>query len=250
MSGGSASKLSELLEASSPELEAAVADARHELHELDERARDLDERRQTLVSLITRAQAALGEDGAAYQRQVESLQNLKKAIADIVTAKKRLQLQEEQLKQEADKLDGQAREAMSAGHEDHARATLERKQLAIREAGSIGQQIARLESEQRKLNESEQQQRAEVQHLHSKRTLSSTPSISSITTRDPGEGDVDRQLDQLGAKSAVDDDFARLKAEVQSSAPHSGLVADDAGTADHPESHQPADGDGETAPPR
>ena len=57
MSEGSASKLSELLEASRPELEAAVADARRELRDLDEGRRGLDERRQELVSLITRAQA-------------------------------------------------------------------------------------------------------------------------------------------------------------------------------------------------
>ena len=43
---------------------------------------------------------------------------MKKGIADVVTAKKRLQLQEQQLQeQQTAKLDGQAREAMSAGRE-------------------------------------------------------------------------------------------------------------------------------------
>jgi phage shock protein A len=46
-------------------------------------------------------------------------------IADVVTAKKRLQLQEEQLHQQADKLDSQAKQAMSAGREDLARAAIE-----------------------------------------------------------------------------------------------------------------------------
>jgi hypothetical protein len=64
MSEGSASKLSELLEASRPELQAAVADARRELRELDERRRELDERRQELAWLIARAEAALGGGGA------------------------------------------------------------------------------------------------------------------------------------------------------------------------------------------
>ena len=35
------------------------------------------------------------------------------------------------------------------------------------------------------------------------------------------------QLDQLGAKSAVDDEFARLKAEVDSGTPAPGLPAGD-----------------------
>ena len=36
----------------------------------------------------------------AYERQLEDLQNVKKGIADVVTAKKRLQMQEEQLHQQ------------------------------------------------------------------------------------------------------------------------------------------------------
>jgi phage shock protein A len=51
----------------------------------------------------------------AYERQLEDLQNVKKGIADVVTSKKRLQLQESRLHQQADKLDGQARAAMSFG---------------------------------------------------------------------------------------------------------------------------------------
>src|ERR1700733_1180318 len=69
----------------------------------------------------------------AYQRQLEDLQNVKKGIADVVTAKKRLQLQDTTLHQQADKLDSQARQAMSAGQEDLARAALERKQLITSE---------------------------------------------------------------------------------------------------------------------
>ncbi len=249
MSEGSASKLSELLEASRPELQAAVADARRELRELDERRRELDERRQKLVSLITRAQAALGEDGAAYERQVENLQNVKKGTADIVTAKKRLALRQQQLGEQGAEFDAQAREAMSAGREDLARAALERKQLAVREAGSLDKQIAQLESEQGKLIESEKQLRAKIEQFRSKQDVIKAQYFEDLTALGPGEDDVDRQLDQLGAKSAVDDEFARLKAEVQSGAPHAALLADDAGTADHADAQQPADGDGEAAPP-
>ena len=239
MSEGSASKLSELLEASRPELQAAVADARRELRELDERRRELDERRQKLVSLITRAQAALGEDGAAYERQVENLQNVKKGIADIVTAKKRLALRQQQLGEQGAEFDAQAREAMSAGREDLARAALERKQLAVHEAGSLDKQIAQLESEQGKLIESEKQLRAKIERFRSKQDVIKAQYFEDLTALGPGEDDVDRQLDQLGAESAVDDEFARLKAEVQSGAPHAALLADDAGTADHADAQQP-----------
>src|SRR5581483_2476111 len=55
--------------------------------------------------------------------------------------------------------------------------------------------------------------------------------------------------DQLGAKSVVDDELARLKAEVQPGAPQSALPADDTGTADPAEAQQPADGDGQAPRP-
>ena len=249
MSEGSASKLSELLEASRPELEAAVADARRELRELDEGRRELDERRQELVSLITRAQAALGEGEASYERQVENRENIRKGIADLVTVKRRMALRQEQLGERVGEFDVQAREAMSAGREDLARAALERKQLAVQEAGSLDQQIAQLESEQEKLIESEKQLQAKIEQLRSKQDVINVQYFERLTALGPAEDDVDRQLDQLGAKSAVDDEFARLKAEVQSGAPHAALLADDAGTADHAEAQQPADADGEAAPP-
>ena len=141
---------------------------------------------------------------------------------------------------------------MSAGHEDLARAALERKQLAVQEAGSLDQQLAQLESDERKLIESGKQLRAKIEQLRSKKDVIKAQYFKDLTALDPGENDVDCQLyrlDQLGAKSAVDDEFARLKAEVQSGAPHAALLADDASAADHGEGQQPADDDREAAPP-
>src|SRR5258707_3363641 len=56
----------------------------------------------------------------SYQKQLELLQNVKKDIADIVTSKKRLQMQEATYQQDVVKLDTQARQALAAGHEDLA----------------------------------------------------------------------------------------------------------------------------------
>ena len=52
-----------------------------------------------------------------YQKQVELLQNVKKGIADVVTSKKRLQMQSTKLEQQVVKLDTQARQAVSQGRE-------------------------------------------------------------------------------------------------------------------------------------
>jgi phage shock protein A len=61
-----------------------------------------------------------------YQKQVEMLQNVKKGIADVVTAKKRLQMQSTKLEQQVVKLDTQARQALSQGREDLARRSRRR----------------------------------------------------------------------------------------------------------------------------
>src|ERR1700709_1966294 len=66
----------------------------------------------------------------SYQKQLESLQNVKKGIADVVTAKKRLQMQSSKLEQSVVKLDTQARQALSQGNEELARVALERKNVA------------------------------------------------------------------------------------------------------------------------
>src|SRR5687767_15626400 len=72
----------------------------------------------------------------SYQKQMELLQNVKKGIADVVTAKKRLQLQQQKLEQQVVKLDTQARQALAGGREDLARTALERKQFAQTELRS------------------------------------------------------------------------------------------------------------------
>jgi phage shock protein A len=80
--------------------------------------------------------------------------------------------------------------------------------------------------------------------------LQAAGTFGDLTALGPGQDDVDRQLAQLGAKSAVDDELARLKAEVQSGAPQSALPASDTGTDDHAPAEQPAaNGDGEARPP-
>src|SRR4028119_1602458 len=65
-----------------------------------------------------------------YQKQVELLQDVKKGVADVVTSKKRLQMQSQKLEQSIVKLDTQARQALSQGRDDLARAALERKTVA------------------------------------------------------------------------------------------------------------------------
>src|SRR5215204_6717711 len=80
-----------------------------------------------LSKLLDRAEDPAETLDYSYEKQLELLQNVKRGIADVVTSKKRLQLQSTQLEQSLVKLEQQARQALAQGREDLARAALERK---------------------------------------------------------------------------------------------------------------------------
>ena len=98
----------------------------------------------------------------AYTKQMETLQDVKRGVVEMVTAKRRLELQASKVKDSIVKLDGQARQAMSAGREDLARLALQRKHASLMELEGLDQQIADLEMEQEKLTQAEQRLQAKV----------------------------------------------------------------------------------------
>jgi len=92
----------------------------------------LMERTMTLIKakysrLLNRAEKPSETLDYSYERQLELLQNVKRGVADVVTAKKRLEIQTQSLEQNVVKLDSQARQAVAQGREDLARTALERK---------------------------------------------------------------------------------------------------------------------------
>src|SRR5688572_6603092 len=95
-----------------------------------------------ISKLLDRAEDPAQTLDYSYQKQLELLQNVKKGIAEVVTSKKRLQMQSDKLEQSVVKLDTQARQALAAGKEDLARLALERKQLAQTELQSLDSQVS------------------------------------------------------------------------------------------------------------
>src|SRR5438067_13068595 len=93
----------------------------------------------------------------SYEKQLESLQNVKRGVADVVTAKKRLELQTTQLEQNVVKLETQARQALTAGREDLARQALERKAAVQQQLQGLDGQVQGLAGQQEKLVASQQQ---------------------------------------------------------------------------------------------
>ncbi len=124
-----------------------------------------------ISKLLDRAEDPAETLEYSYQKQIELLQNVKKGIADVVTSKKRLQLQEQKLRDQVVKLDTQARQALAAGNEELARTALERKNVAQTELQSLDGQVTELEEQQQKLTDTEQKLRAKIESFRTKKEV-------------------------------------------------------------------------------
>jgi phage shock protein A len=120
----------------------------------------------------------------SYEKQLELLQNVKRGIADVATAKKRLELQTAQLEQSVVKLETQAREALAAGREDLARQALERKTAVQSQLQGLDQQTQQLDAQQQKLVASEKQLAAKVEAFRTqKETIKAQYSAAEAQVR-------------------------------------------------------------------
>ena len=124
-----------------------------------------------LSKLIGKAEDPAEQLDYSYEQQLRLLQNVKRGIADVVTSKKRLQLQTSKLEQELVKLEDQARQALAANREDLARVALERKSAAQQQLRSLDEQIAQLEAQQEKLVTSERQLNAKIEAFRSEKEV-------------------------------------------------------------------------------
>ncbi|MGA8723868.1 MAG: PspA/IM30 family protein [Acidimicrobiales bacterium] len=94
----------------------------------------------------------------SYQKQLESLQKVRRSVADVTTAKKRIELQATQLQQQGDKLQLQAKAALSQGNEDLAREALARR-------AALGEQLSDLQTQHEQVAGQEQKLIATAQKL-------------------------------------------------------------------------------------
>ena len=199
----------------------------------------------------------------SYEEQLRQLQNVKRGIADVATAKKRLELQYTSMQQQVDKLDGQARDAVTANREDLAREALTRKAAIQGQLDSIMQQGQQLEAQQQKLVEGEKTLSSKVESFRTQKEVikaqysaaeaqvkigeaatgigtnmadvgaaverakdktaqlqARAAAVDELTTAGTlddftsSDDDIDRQLKQISQSGQVDDELAKIKAEV------------------------------------
>jgi len=107
----------------------------------------------------------------SYKRQQELNQNVRKGIADVVTSKKRLELQRAKLEENVQRLNGQAREAVAASRDDLATIALQRKVEMMNQIDALGSQIATLQGEQDRLVATERNLEAKIEAFRAQKEV-------------------------------------------------------------------------------
>jgi len=120
----------------------------------------------------------------SYEQQLEQLQKIRRSVADVATARKRIELQAQGLQKQADKLQTQAKAALQQSNEDLAREALSRR-------AALGEQLAELkvqhdqisEQEQKLVDTSQQLQQRVEQFRTKKETLKASYTAAEATTK-------------------------------------------------------------------
>ena len=219
----------------------------------------------------------------SYEQMLQQLQNMKRGVADVTTAKKRIELQQQKLEQNVVTLESQARQAVAASRDDLATQALQRKAVAQQQLQEMDGQVKQLQDQQDKLVDAQQQLETKVESFRShKEVLKAQYSAAEAQVKvgeaatGIGKGMADtglaiqrakdkteemqaragaieeltesgsledftagdqltKELSQISAANQVDDELAKLKAEVGSGdAPKEIPAAADAPADDAP----------------
>jgi len=145
------------------------------------------------MALIFRAKANKALDKAedpretldySYQKQLEMLTKVRRGVADVATSRKRLELQMQQLKQQADKLEGQGRKALSAAREDLAREALTRRSGVQQQMADLQLQYSDLQGQEEKLTLAAQRLQAKIDAFRTrKETIKATYTAAEAQTK-------------------------------------------------------------------
>lgn len=107
----------------------------------------------------------------SYTKQIELLNKLRRDIAEVVTAKRRLEMQKAKLWDNIRTLDEQARRSLDADREDLAKLALERKNANLLQLQGLDRQISEMLTEQEKLEQTEKRLSTKVEEFKSKKEV-------------------------------------------------------------------------------
>ena len=123
----------------------------------------------------------------AYRQQLELQAKMRRAVADVVTARKRIELQARQLDAASGRLEEQARLALDAAHHDAAREALTRRAVVREELDELGRQTAALAGEETALVAASKRLDIRIQQLRVRREALSASYAAARARAELGE---------------------------------------------------------------
>lgn len=137
----------------------------------------------------------------SYEKMLEQITQVRRALVDIAASRKRIELQEEQLQHSADHLQDQAKQALGAGREDLAREALNRRAAATQQIEQMEPQHQQLIDEENKLSQTLQALQARVNQFRTqKETLKAQyTAAQAMTSVNEGVAGISRSVTDSGA---------------------------------------------------
>jgi phage shock protein A len=120
----------------------------------------------------------------SYQEQLDNLTKIRRAVADVATARKRLEIQADQLKSQGDKLAEQAKQALQQSNEPLAREALARREAIALQLKDLDSQHATIVDQEDKLTAASQRLQREVEAFRTKKeTIKATYTAAQASTK-------------------------------------------------------------------
>jgi phage shock protein A len=154
----------------------------------------------------------------SYTKQNELLNHLRRNIAEVITAKKRLEMQKIKLMDNSRTLDEQASRAVDSGRDDLAKLALERKNANVLQLQQLAKQIADMKVEQDKLEQTEKRLSTKVEEFRSKKEVIKaqyTAAEAQVRIKESITGISEEMADVGMALNRAEDKTEQMKAKSQ-----------------------------------
>jgi phage shock protein A len=107
----------------------------------------------------------------SFEKQKDLIVNLRRQMVQVVAAKKQLEMQKAKLTSSITTLGDQAKSALKSNREDLAKMALERKNSIIQQVQSLDKQIAEIQNEQIKLENTERRLSAKIDEFNTRKEI-------------------------------------------------------------------------------
>jgi len=154
----------------------------------------------------------------SFEKQGELIKRLRRDIVSVVTAKKQLEIQKAKLVASVSTLEQQARGALKSNREDLAKLALERKATIQLQIENLDKQIAEIQVEQTKLEDSERRLSTKVEEFKTRKEIIKAQYSSAeaqVKTKESITG-ISEEMSDIGLSlNRAEDKTNKMRAKAQ-----------------------------------